>query len=83
METVTGRDPHHRGTDGPMRPAPVAAADAAGQLADHEQAGEHGRDCSRIREQQRQHGEQAHVRHGGGAVRFLPHPQWNGKARDG
>ncbi|MEV3903965.1 GMC family oxidoreductase N-terminal domain-containing protein [Mycobacterium sp. NPDC050551] len=28
METVGGRDPRHRGTDGPMWPAPAAAADA-------------------------------------------------------
>jgi choline dehydrogenase len=28
METVGGRDPHHRGTDGPMSPAPAAATDA-------------------------------------------------------
>lgn len=28
METVGGRDPRHRGTDGPLSPAPAAAADA-------------------------------------------------------
>jgi choline dehydrogenase len=28
METVGSRDPRYRGTDGPMHPAPVAAADA-------------------------------------------------------
>ncbi|MCV7170719.1 GMC family oxidoreductase N-terminal domain-containing protein [Mycobacterium manitobense] len=28
METVGGRDPHHRGTDGPLSPAPAAAPDA-------------------------------------------------------
>lgn len=28
METVSGRDPHYRGVDGPMTPAPAAAQDA-------------------------------------------------------
>jgi choline dehydrogenase len=32
METTHGRDPHHRGTDGPMRPAP-ADAEAANVLS--------------------------------------------------